>query len=84
LYKNEKKEGSITKGVLTDSSYMVNGVVLWSFFRQIPFEILGHTTPRLALKEVVEITNRVCHERIWRPDYWICKIFASGHGRLTS
>jgi hypothetical protein len=63
---------------------MVNGVMLRPFLCQIPFEIFGHTAPRLALKEVVEITNRVCHERIWRPNYWICKFLASGQGRLTS
>jgi hypothetical protein len=62
---------------------MVDDVVLRPFFRQIPLEILGHTAPRLALKEVVEITNRVCHEKIWSPSYWNCNFLAARQGKLT-
>ncbi len=61
-----KIEG-LLQGWLTDGSYMVNSVMLGPFFCQEPLKVLRRTTPRLALKEIVEIANRVCHERIWGP-----------------
>ena len=51
----------ITKAVLTDSSYMVQGVVFRSLLRHVPLEILGQVAPRLSLQEIVEITNGVCY-----------------------
>ena len=47
--------------VLTDGSYMVNNTMLGSFFGQEPFKISGRIAPRLALKKVVEVADRVFH-----------------------
>lgn len=41
--------------------------MLGPFFLPIPLEILGRIAPGVALQEVVEVANRVCHERFWRP-----------------
>ncbi len=54
-----KIEG-LSQGWLTDGSYMVNSIMLGPFFCQEPLKVLRRTAPRLALKEVVEIANRVC------------------------
>jgi len=59
-----RKQRATPEGVLTDGSDMVNGIMLRPFCRQEPLEILGRIALRLALEEVVQITNRVCHEII--------------------
>lgn len=58
---------AVPKAVLTDGCYVINSVVLGPLFHRVPLEILGRIAPRLALQEVVEVANRVCHERFWRP-----------------
>jgi hypothetical protein len=62
---NKRKRDGIT--VLTDGSYMVSSTMLGPFSLQDPFKFSGRIAPiaaRVALKEVVEITNRVCHKTI--------------------
>lgn len=63
---NRRQRDGIT--LLTDGSYMVSSTMLGPFSVQDPFKISGRIAPiasRVALKEVVEITNRVCHKTIW-------------------
>jgi len=70
--------------LLTDGSYMVNNIMIGPFSRQEPLKIFGRIAPRLALKEVVEITNRVCHESIWRSSNLKLQTPPTGIRKLTT